>query len=290
MNQIYRIKAPAKINIRLKVIKRRPDGYHDLVTIMVPIEIFDHLELELLANSQIRIASDGFMVPTNEENLVYKAAQKFFLFTGIKKGVSIKITKNIPVAAGLGGGSSDAAATLLLLNNIFSKPIGRSDLHSIAKKLGADIPFFLECKPSIATGIGEILEPISNWPESYYLLITPPIEISTQWVFQNLKLELTTGREYDYIVDALKSDTIEITQLIENDLESVTCSHFPLIDSIKRQLISLGAEGALMSGSGPSVFGIFKSESKALSAKKALVNNDLGNIVSAKNFHKDSDR
>ena len=139
--------APAKLNIRLKVTGRRPDGYHELVSIMVPVSLFDHLELEMTRQGRIRLTCQGLSVPDNEENLVYRAARAFFSRTGLGPGLSLRLTKNIPVAAGLGGGSSDAACTLKALNDIWSNPLTSEELTELAVSLGADIPFFLKNRP-----------------------------------------------------------------------------------------------------------------------------------------------
>ena len=276
---MYKIKAPAKLNIRLKIAGRRSDGYHELVSVMVPVDLFDILEFEVTAPfvENIEINSKGYEVPTDEGNLIYRAVRSFMSLTGINDGISINLFKNIPVAAGLGGGSSDAAATLLALNNIYSTPLSDSDLQDLALKLGADVPFFLNCLPSLVTGIGEILVPIPNWPEFWYVIITPPIQVSTSWVYGELKLELTTG-EYDYILNVLKNDTFAISRILENDLEKVTSTSFPIINTLKKLLKDAGAEGAIMSGSGPSVFGIFLSPEKARSAKEFLISRDLGDV------------
>ncbi|MBW1916310.1 MAG: 4-(cytidine 5'-diphospho)-2-C-methyl-D-erythritol kinase [Deltaproteobacteria bacterium] len=284
-NSISRIRAPAKLNIRLKVINRRPDGYHELVSVMVPVELCDILELEVLRRNRIELVCEGYQVPDNEDNLVCRAAASFFSKTGIDKGVSLKLTKKIPVAAGLGGGSSDAAATLLSLNKIHSDPLSMSDLHGLAVKLGADVPFFLACRPSLARGIGEILEPLRDWPEYWYIIVTPPIRVSTSWVYENLKLELTSG-EYDYILATLKNDPFKVSHVLENDLEKVTSASFPIIDTLKKLLMDVGAEGAIMSGSGPSVFGLFSSFKQAISAKKSLISKDLGDVFIAKGWEK----
>jgi len=274
LGSIQRIRAPAKLNIRLKVTGRRADGYHDLVSIMVPIRLFDHLELKLIP-SGIRLSCRGFPVPKDETNLVFQAAKAFFSGAGLRPGVSMKLTKNIPVAAGLGGGSSDAAFTLKGLNTAWSMPLAQEDLKNLAVGLGADVPFFLEKGPCIARGIGEILEPIENWPEFWYVIVTPAIEVSTGWVYRTLKLKLTTD-DYDDIVKWLEAGCADIAHILDNDLETVTSPHFPVIDRIKKSLMDEGAAGALMSGSGPSVFGIFESKARAMSAKSAIARKDLG--------------
>jgi 4-diphosphocytidyl-2-C-methyl-D-erythritol kinase len=279
---IKKIQAPAKLNIRLKVTGRRPDGYHDLVSIMVPVSLFDHIELDLIS-SGISLSCHGISVPDDEKNLVFRAAYTFFARLGLKLGASIKLTKNIPVAAGLGGGSSDAAATLKALNETCPDRLSPEVLKNLAVTLGADVPFFLQRGPCIARGIGEILEPIENWPKLWYVIVSPPIEVSTAWVYKNLKLELTT-EDSDYIINSLQQGCFEVGHILENDLEAVTCSHFPVIDRIKKFLGDEGAEGALMSGSGPSVFGIFKSEDQAMWARKKLINRDLGTVFAVEGF------
>ena len=267
--------APAKLNIRLKVTGRRADGYHELVSIMVPVGLFDHIELELIRPGRIMLSCQGLSVPNNKENLVYRATSAFFSKAGTPRGISIKLTKNIPVSAGLGGGSSDAAFILKGLNEMWSNPLTPQELADLAVCLGADVPFFLLNRPCIARGVGEILEPIEKWPKFWYVIVMPALEVSTAWVYGNLKLKLTKG-EYQYIVTWLRKDRFEISRILENDLETVTGFHFPIIACIKKLLLDEGAEGALMSGSGPSVFGIFKSKDNALIAKKNLISKDLG--------------
>ena len=276
-SSFFTIRAPAKLNLRLKVTGQRPDGYHDLVSIMIPIDLCDVLRVELISRNQVRLSCEGLSVPTDEENLAYRAALSFFTHTGIQKGLAIKLTKNIPVAAGLGGGSSDAAAVLLVINEICGKPLSFSELHALAVELGADVPFFLESKPSLAAGIGDILEPLEKWPKFWYVIVKPPLQVATSWVYRNLKLELTRG-EYDFIVKALKSDPFRVSDVLDNDLERVTAARFPIIDSIKSYLMEVGAEGALMSGSGPSVFGVFSSLDQAEKARKSLISQNLGDV------------
>ncbi|MFH1349469.1 MAG: 4-(cytidine 5'-diphospho)-2-C-methyl-D-erythritol kinase [Pseudomonadota bacterium] len=282
---IYRIKAPAKLNIRLKVIDRRPDGYHEIVSIMVPVDLFDLLELKAIPEKRIELFSAGYSVPNDERNLAYKAAQSFFDKTGIQKGISINLLKKIPVAAGLGGGSSDAAAVLLSLNEMWPNPLGFSDLHSMAVRLGADVPFFLHCRPSLARGIGEILEPLEGWPRFWYVIVSPQIQVPTSWVYQNIKLELT-AHEYDSIIGMLREEDFRISKILENDLEGVTSSRFPIINTIKKLLVDAGAEGAMMTGSGPSVFGVFPSADRAVSAKQLIISQGLGDVFVATDWRR----
>jgi 4-diphosphocytidyl-2-C-methyl-D-erythritol kinase len=279
---IKTVRAPAKLNIRLKITGRRSNGYHELVSIMVPVDLFDRLEL-IPRSSGISLKGEGFSVPADESNLAFKAAHAFFGRTGIDAGVSIRLIKNIPVAAGLGGGSSDAAFTLRALNDLYSTPLSEPHLAEVAVGLGADVPFFLHCRPSLATGIGEILEPIENWPKLWYVIVTPPIRVSTAWVYENLKLALTKG-EWAYIVNTLKKEHHRVSDILENDLETVTAHHFPVIQTIKKLLLEMGAEGALMSGSGPSVFGVFTTEEQALRAKRYLTSRNLGDVFAVTQY------
>lgn len=269
--------SPAKLNIRLKVVGRRPDGYHELVSIMVPVGLYDTIRLEIGQTKGIRLSCKGLSVPEDDGNLVFRAAQAFFSRTALKQSLSIELVKNIPVAAGLGGGSSNAACTLEALNQMWSEPLGFRDLETLAVNLGADVPFFLHRKPCIARGIGEILEPIEEWPEFWYVIVMPPIRVSTSWVYGKLKLKLTKD-EYRSILQCFAKDSPDIVDMLENDLERVTASHYPVIDVIKRALLDSGAKGALMSGSGPSVFGIFESKDRALRAERRLTSQNLGEV------------
>jgi 4-diphosphocytidyl-2-C-methyl-D-erythritol kinase len=281
----YKIKTPAKLNIRLKVTGRRPDGYHDLVSVMVPVDLFDFLELSPVPGG-VRLSCQGFPVPADETNLTVRAARAFFSRAGMDKGVFIRLEKKIPVAAGMGGGSSDAAAVLLLLNEMGAKPLSAEALYELACSLGADVPFFLDCKPSLARGIGEILEPVEGWPDFWYVIVNPPIHVSTSWVYRNLKLKKLTRDDYDHIRTLLKEKSVSVDGILENDLESVTSARFPVIETIKHSLSDLGAEGALMTGSGPSVFGVFRSPRRAKAAKAHLLSLKLGDVFLARKWER----
>jgi len=278
-SRTFTAKAPAKLNLRLKVTGRRSDGYHELVSLMVPIDLSDLLEFRVIPE-EIEIVWEGLPVPLDEHNLVRRAAEAFFHRSGVKGGVSVSVNKNIPVAAGMGGGSSDAAATLLSLNRLWSRPLSAETLREVALQLGADVPFFLEPRPCIARGIGEILEPVDRWPTLWYLIVTPRFHVSTAWVYGNLKLGLTSN-EYDRIKEQLRKESLVLSQLLENDLESVTSAKFPILDRIKRTLLDAGAEGALMTGSGPSVFGVFGSRDQAKQALERILPDDLGRVFLA---------
>ena len=256
---------------------------------MTPVSLYDRIELQITSRNLITISCEGFSAPADKENLACRAAQAFFAHTGIDHGLSIKLTKNIPVAAGLGGGSSDAACVLKALNQIWSCPLSVRELAELALGLGADVPFFLTEKPCIVRGIGEILEPIEKWPKLWYIIVTPPIRVSTAWVYGNLnwsplestgELELTKD-EYQFIITNLKKKAFVIGRILDNDLERVTASHFPAIEDIKKTLMDSGANGVLMSGSGPSVFGVFESKDRTRQAKTDLTSLDIGDIFLA---------
>jgi len=273
------VEAPAKINIRLEVIGRRPDGYHELVSIMIPVSLADRLELAARPEEGVALRCFGLPLPEGDGNLVFRAASRFLSEAGIGEGVRIRLHKKIPIAAGLGGGSSDAAATLVGLDAMWPGRLSCGALHELAVGLGADVPFFLSAVPSLARGIGEELEPLANWPHLWYVLVKPPVEVSTAWVYGKLKKPLTT-RENDCTFQHFRRDGASVVALLENDLESVTEERFPEIRRIKKALLKEGAEGALMTGSGPTVFGVFTKRPSAESAMHRLTSQDLGEVFS----------
>ncbi len=271
------LRAPAKINLYLKVTGRRVDGYHTLETLMQKISLYDELELRL-GERGIRLFCPGCTLPENHDNLVYRAAELFLQKverhrTDSVTGVDITLKKNIPIAAGLGGGSSDAAATLKGLDALFGFGCTGEELAAIGIRLGADVPFFLaDTSAALATGIGEILTPIPPLTGYSILLVNPGFPVSTQWVYQTFAL--TNKENASMLADFLKED-VEIglpcgpacygAQLAElrNDLETVTILKYPEIEQIKSQLVAQGAAVALMSGSGPTVFGLFADRESA---------------------------
>lgn len=289
---IRKVRAPAKLNLRLKVIGRRPDGYHDLVSLMVPVNLYDELEIRS-APSGVNLSCHGNFLPQNEENLAYRAAELFFAHTGLTTGVSIKLSKHIPVAAGLGGGSSDAATVLATLNAMHSSPLKSESLRKLARNLGADVPFFLQSRPCVASGIGDILQPLEKLPRLWYVIVAPPLHISTARVYAGLsrkpassdaqraaELKLTK-KEHKFIIKFFRKVPLDFPAVFENDLEAVTVSQHPIIEDIKRSLFTAGAAGALMSGSGPSVFGVFDSSARASAAVDALKRQEMGKLFLA---------
>jgi 4-diphosphocytidyl-2-C-methyl-D-erythritol kinase len=267
-NTSIKISAPAKLNLYLKITGQRADGYHELVSLMVPVALFDELKISRAENG-LDVVCKGRKLPTGQDNLVYRAALSFFKATGIKEGANIELIKNIPVSAGLGGGSSDAAATLTGLNRLWGNPLSKEELERLAFSLGADVPFFLLKKPAIARGIGEILQPLNNLPIFWYVIMSPRLAVSTSWAYKQIKLKLTEKEKKDIISNS-ENVTFNVPDMLSNDLEKVTLGKYSFLCQIKDSLIQLGALGALMTGSGPSLFGLFRSAKKAHKAGNFL--------------------
>ena len=273
----FTIQAPAKLNLGLRVTGRRPDGYHELVSVMVPVSLFDTVHVELSRGEGIVLHCEGRDVPRQSDNLAYKAASLFRSRIGLQGKVNIRLNKRIPVAAGMGGGSSDAAAVILALSALAESRLSQNELYQLAGEIGADVPFFLVGRPALAKGIGDILKPLHPWVRRWYVVVNPPISISTEWAFQELRMELTAKGNH-YNIDRLKSGSPQGYQDLRNDLEAVTVSHFPVIDAIKKHLITSGAEAALMTGSGPTVFGVFSNRSPAEEATQFIAATGLGEV------------
>jgi 4-diphosphocytidyl-2-C-methyl-D-erythritol kinase len=262
--------SPAKINLFLHVTGRRPDGYHELFSLMCCIAIRDHIRLDFSANDiSVECAHSG--VPLDDTNLALKAARAFYdACTDIPaSGPRIRIDKNIPVAAGLGGGSSNAAAVLMGLNTYHGNPLSGLKLSELGFALGADVPFFLLGQPALATGAGERLEPFDMLPNYHLVLVFPGFSVSTAMVFSQLNLGLTNP-EKKPTKALLKNRGFLAPQHLHNDLETVTLKKYPDIEKAKKWLCDMGALGALMSGSGPSVFGLFEDEQVACGAADIL--------------------
>lgn len=255
-----RIQAPAKVNYRLDVLRRRPDNYHDLRMVMQRIALCDELEISLSKTPGIRVSCGKEGVPDGPGNIAWKAAHAMLARAGVDIGVDISVEKHIPVAAGLGGGSSDAASVLMGLNGLLGLGLSDPDLMSMGVKLGADVPFFIFKKTAIAEGIGDLLTEVEGLPPVWMVLVNPNIHVSTAWVYQNL--QLTNKRDADKL-PKFCNRIEDICGLLSNDLEPVTIGRFPVIGEIKQMLLSNGAQGVLMSGSGPTVFSVFETEQEA---------------------------
>ena len=263
-------KTPAKINLGLHIHKKRKDGFHELETLLQMVAWFDQLTLKG-TSEKVELFCDAPGIPNGETNLVVKAArllQKHF--SGRCGGVNIKLKKYIPSGAGLGGGSGNAAGVLLALNHLWDLKISREDLIAISSELGSDVPFFLTSPCAIGRGKGEILQPIENPINYYILMVYPNLPLSTSWVYGNLKLKLTKSENNISILAnfLMRSEFAQLGAALYNDLEPVVFKRYPEILEIKNELLRSGAGGALLSGSGSTVFGIFDNPDLA---KKALV-------------------
>lgn len=281
-----KILSPAKINLFLQVTGKRPDGYHELFSLMCCVSLCDTIFLQF-GTEKIEIESSHPQIPLDETNLAYKAAALFLKTLGAEEGVKITIEKSIPLAAGLGGGSSNAASVLRGLNHQYDFPFSPDQLMSFGLSLGADVPFLLFQKPALATGIGEKLEPYPEPLPNSVIIVHPGFGVSTAEVFQNLNLRLTKCKK-KFTKLSLKKTGYNVSLHLCNDLEAVTASKHPEINSVKEQLIKHGALGALMSGSGPSVFGLFSDQEKAGKAMQAIGRNPhwdayLAEIIYEKN-------
>ena len=262
------INAPAKINISLDVLRRRDDGYHDVKMIMQSISLFDVLDVELNDTTFITLTSNKNNIPLDERNIAYKAARLFLEEANIKSGIAIHIEKNIPVAAGLAGGSTDAAAVLIALNDLLGKKFSLDKLMEMGARLGADVPFCIMTGTAISEGIGEKLTRLPAPNIKNILLVKPSIEVSTKWVYENLDLKNASHPDIDAATKLIKNQMIsDLPKVMGNILESVTAKKYPVIDEIKREMLDNGATVSMMSGSGPSVFGFFENEN---SGKNAL--------------------
>ncbi len=260
-----KVLAPAKINIYLKVLGKRPDGYHELKTIMVPLNVFDEIYINPAA-SRIKLETPGYD-GDKKDNLAFRAAKLFFDETGLKKGVSIKLIKHIPSGAGLGGGSSDAACVLTTMNDIFKTRLGEKELLSMAGKLGADCPFFVLKKPLIMGARGDLPLKKIELEDRAYLLVIPPFGIPTASVYA--KIRKTPPHKKDILTIDNIWKLVPEDWLI-NDLEDVVFFMFPEVARIKKELLASGAIGALMTGSGSAVFGVFYDDAHLLNAMKHL--------------------
>ncbi|WP_070000034.1 4-(cytidine 5'-diphospho)-2-C-methyl-D-erythritol kinase [Cellulosilyticum sp. I15G10I2] len=267
MNSII-LKARGKINLTLDVVGKRDNGYHDLRMIMQTINLYDTLYIRKTKVSGIRLQANYSWLPTNEKNIAYRAAQVFLEEANINTGVAIELTKRIPVAAGLAGGSTDAAATLIGLNKLFNTRYNREKLMEMGLRLGADVPFCILRGTVLAEGIGEVLTPLSPMPYTHVVLVKPPISVSTAVVYKNLDINnIHLHPNTEAAIKAIQDKNLHsIATNMVNVLEGVTIPMYPIIQDFKEDLIRHGAIGAMMSGSGSTVFGLFESKEKAYAA------------------------
>ena len=248
------LKAPAKINLCLHVLGKRADGYHELAMAMQRVSLYDDVRISVESGDNVEVCCDGLMLDAGEENIAARAARLFLAHLKMTRKVIVSIEKRIPVAAGLGGGSSDAAAVLTGLNTILQAGLSVEALMALGAQLGADVPFFIHPGSAWATGIGTSLAPLSEVPQVSYVLVNPGTAISTKEVYQSLRL--TKGGDLASIPTFSARTPLELVSELHNDLERVVLPRYPEVAAVKEQLLEAGALGSLMSGSGATVFGI----------------------------------
>ena len=265
------IKAMAKVNLGLDVLRRRENGYHDVKMVMQTVDLYDTLTLSKI-DKGIVITTNTGELPLDEDNLIFKAAKLLLEYTDKKAGVSIHLDKQIPIAAGMAGGSTDAAATLLGLNELCNLDLTKEALAEIGVKIGADVPYCIYGGTYLSEGIGEVLTKLPDAPDCYVVIAKPEIGVSTKYVYENLHIETVEKHpDIDGMIDAIKKGSLDgVAKKMENVLETVTIKRYPEIETMKKCLLKNGAESALMSGSGPTVFGIFKEENIAKQALSKL--------------------
>lgn len=279
MKDRIQLKALAKINLGLDVLRRREDGYHEVKMIMQTISLHDDLEIRRIKTPEIQVKTNLYYLPTNENNLVYKAAKLLMDEFGIKEGVAIQLKKRIPVAAGMAGGSTDGAAVLWGMNQMYGLGLSRQELMERGVKLGADVPYCVQRGTALAEGIGERLSVLPSMSKCTILIAKPGISVSTKFVYENLHandLRPEQHPDVDRMIEAMKEKNLDLLcERMGNVLETVTIPAYPVIQEIKEHMMACGAAGAMMSGSGPTVFGIFHSPAQAKAAMKDLKVNGL---------------
>ncbi len=267
-----KLKALAKINLGLDVIGKREDGYHEVRMIMQTIHLYDQLEIKKVDGPGISMDANLDFLPLNENNLIVKAAKLMQETYSMKEGVHVSLKKYIPVSAGMAGGSTDAAAVLYGMNELFGLGAKRQQLMELGVKIGADVPYCLMRGTALAEGIGEKLKSLPPVPKCPVLIAKPGINVSTKFVYENLRLDRhTVHPNIDALLDAIRAkDLHALSHNMGNILETVTIHQYPVIEEIKEHMKAHGAINAMMSGSGPTVFGLFEDEKGAQKAYEAM--------------------
>lgn len=280
MNQIN-LKAMAKVNLGLDVVRRREDGYHEVRMIMQTVHIFDRLTITRREEPGICISANLSFLPVNEDNLIYKAGKLLMDEFGVTEGVSVKLEKHIPVAAGMAGGSTDAAAMMVGINQLFKLGLTQEQLMERGVKIGADVPYCIMRGTALAEGIGEVLSKLPPMVKCPVLVAKPAISVSTKFVYQNLKLnEETVHPDIDRLIGDIEAGNLEaIAGDMGNVLETVTIPAYPIIAEIKDHMRAHGAINSMMSGSGPTVFGLFADQETAEKAYQAMKESGLAKQV-----------
>lgn len=287
MNDTLQLKALAKINLGLDVLGRREDGYHDVRMVMQTIYLYDNVWMRKTKEPGVHLKTNLYFLPDDMGNIAYKAAQLLIDEFDIKEGVFIELDKHIPVAAGLAGGSSNAAAVLVGMNRMFSLGLSEKELMERGVKLGADVPYCVMRGTVLAEGIGEELTPLPPLPKCYILIAKPAISVSTKMVYEKLdSREITDHPDIDGVLEGLENqDIIKVASSMGNVLEKVTIEEYPVIEQIKNAMKEAGALNAMMSGSGPTVFGIFADRQTAKAAYQKLRKTAFARQVYLANVH-----
>lgn len=281
------LKALGKINLGLDVLGKRPDGYHDVRMVMQTIYLYDQITITKRKEPGIGLSTNLFYLPVNENNLAYRAAKLLMDEFEIRSGVDIFLEKHIPVAAGMAGGSSNAAAVLYGINRMFDLGLSMEELMKRGVSLGADVPYCIMRGTVLAEGIGEILTPLPPMPRCQIVVAKPPVSVSTKMVYEKIdSRRIVEHPDIDGIIEGLKEgDVTKIASCMGNVLEQVTVEEYPVIDKIKKMMNEGGAKGAMMSGSGPTVFGIFTEKSLAKKAALKIREAGLAKQVYVTNVH-----
>lgn len=293
MEDTLQLKAYAKINLALDVVGKREDGYHEVRMIMQTVKLYDKLTFRLLEEDAIRLKTNVGFLPCDENNLIYKAVRCLKEQYHVKQGMEIDLYKCIPVAAGMAGGSTDCAAALIGASKLFGLHLDKQTLMKIGVQLGADVPYCIMRGTALSEGIGEILTPLPSIPDCKILIAKPPVGVSTKFVYEHLDEQgIETHPDVDGMVQAIREgNLLGITNRMGNVLENVTIPEYPVIDQIKKCMIEQGALNAMMSGSGPTVFGIYEDREKAEKTKRIIQDRNLADqvyVVDA--FHQDIHR
>lgn len=281
------LKAYGKINLGLDVIRKRPDGYHDLDMIMQMVDVYDDIVITKNKTGKIEVKTDTAVLSNGKDNLAYMAAKMLMDEFKIKDGVNIYINKRIPIAGGMAGGSSDCATTLMGINQLFELGLSKEELMERGVKLGADVPYCVLGGTAIARGIGEVLTPLPAPADCYVIIAKPPVSVSTAYVYGHIKpLEITKRPDIEAMAQSIKDgDLKKMASLIYNVMEDVTVGEYPIISEIKQVMLDNGALNSIMSGSGPTVFGLFDDKEKAQQCVKTLEEKGLTQQLYLTKFH-----
>ena len=286
MKESLVLKSPAKVNLRLEILRKREDGYHELKTIFQKISLYDTLHFSLKKERGISITTGHLGLPVGKTNLIHRAIQSIIKKSNYREGFAIHVEKRIPLGAGLGGGSSNAATTLRAMNQLLGMKLSRKELMELGLEIGADVPFFFLKGAALGSGVGERLKKIEV-PDLWFILIYPNFEVSTQWAYQNFdrrdsassltrhwsssgKAKGLTNQQFHISLDKFPKTPQGVSQILFNHLEAVVSKEYSQIDVMKKMLFSAGTMGALMTGSGPTVFGLFSGERIATKAYEKI--------------------